>query len=462
MEVLGHRHPRRRLPQAGDHRVRAQVPRRGRRAAAAGRVRPLGGRRMSRRPARSPLALLVAAMIASTAAAQPSWLHAEPGFPTGDDQLLVPMLGLDASRGVVALEADDLRVAVGESAATVSRLEPTVPVAVMVISDRALARGAWSDAASPLGATGWLAVRSADPRDAAGRPLSPVTAAAAATDLTTPEDPRLWDAVLRGLERLATADGVPTRRVVLVIGDLRDDTASDHPVATCIEVARELAIPVYGVAMPAAATAARERLTRLATASGGMVLEADAPDAALAAGLARIASARGLVLDGPRGDGPVAVTIATSSGSDQVQVAVKARPRGRWTPGPGLVAAVVVVLLAVGGVLGWRQWRGRPVGYLAAGEQDSWRRAIPAAGLTIGRADDNALVLAETRVSKHHALVRWHRGQVQLLDLRSTNGTQVNGRPIRSAALDEGDVIVFGDAVSLVFRRGRSRPQDRG
>jgi hypothetical protein len=420
---------------------------------------------MTRRPTRTPLAplaLLVVALLASSAAAQLSWLHAEPGFSTGDDRLLVPVLGLDASRRVVGLETNDLQVTAGEVAATVVRLEPTVPVAAMVISDRAIERDVWISAASRLSVPSLFAVRSADPRSAAGRPLASVTAAAAETDLPGPDDPRLWDAVLRGLERLATVDDLPARRVVLVIGDLREDSASEHPVATCIEVARELAIPVYGVAMSTATAPARERLSRLASASGGMVLEADGPDVALATGLARIAAAQGLVLDGPWGGDPVAVTIATASGSDQVQASVKDRPRGRWTPGPGLVVAVVVVLIATGGVLGWRQWRARPVGYLTAGEGDSWRRAIPAAGLTVGRADDNGLVLAETRVSKHHALVRWHRGQVQLLDLRSTNGTQVNGRPIRSAAIDEDDVVVFGDAVSLVFRRRRPRPQDRG
>ena len=116
------------------------------------------------------------------------------------------------------------------------------------------------------------------------------------------------------------------------------------------------------------------------------------------------------------------------------------------------MAAGVVLLLVRVSLLGWRQWRRRPVGLLESAGRGDWRRPVPAAGLTVGRAIDNGLVVAENQVSKHHALVRAHAGQVQLVDLRSTNGTRVNGQEIRSALLRDGDVIELGDAVRLVFR----------
>jgi pSer/pThr/pTyr-binding forkhead associated (FHA) protein len=64
--------------------------------------------------------------------------------------------------------------------------------------------------------------------------------------------------------------------------------------------------------------------------------------------------------------------------------------------------------------------------------------------MVIGRHDAD-LVLDDTQVSRHHALIRWVRGELQLDDLRSTNGTRVNGVQIDgSRTLQDGDVITVG------------------
>jgi len=64
--------------------------------------------------------------------------------------------------------------------------------------------------------------------------------------------------------------------------------------------------------------------------------------------------------------------------------------------------------------------------------------------VVIGRSDAD-LVLDDTQVSRHHALIRWVRGELQLDDLRSTNGTRVNGVRIDgSPTLQDGDVITIG------------------
>jgi pSer/pThr/pTyr-binding forkhead associated (FHA) protein len=62
----------------------------------------------------------------------------------------------------------------------------------------------------------------------------------------------------------------------------------------------------------------------------------------------------------------------------------------------------------------------------------------------IGRQAGADLVVAEANVSKAHAVIYEHEGHRVLRDLGSRHGTQVNGEPIRSSRLNEGDVIEIG------------------
>jgi hypothetical protein len=62
----------------------------------------------------------------------------------------------------------------------------------------------------------------------------------------------------------------------------------------------------------------------------------------------------------------------------------------------------------------------------------------------LGRALDNDVVLEDSRVSRYHAELRLERGRVRLRDLRSTNGTFVNGEKIKESVLRPGDVVSLG------------------
>ncbi len=63
---------------------------------------------------------------------------------------------------------------------------------------------------------------------------------------------------------------------------------------------------------------------------------------------------------------------------------------------------------------------------------------------TVGRALDNDIVLDLGDVSRNHARLESTDGQVKLIDLDSTNGTRVNGSPIRSHNIRPGDTVTFG------------------
>lgn len=70
--------------------------------------------------------------------------------------------------------------------------------------------------------------------------------------------------------------------------------------------------------------------------------------------------------------------------------------------------------------------------------------------VTIGRAPDNAIVLADPSVSGHHAQLELTGETYRLKDLDSTNGTRVNGLPVSETTLRFDDRIRFG-AVDATF-----------
>jgi FhaA, N-terminal domain/FHA domain len=70
----------------------------------------------------------------------------------------------------------------------------------------------------------------------------------------------------------------------------------------------------------------------------------------------------------------------------------------------------------------------------------------------LGRGTDCDLRLVDTGVSRHHAELRVEDDQVVLVDLGSTNGTFVNGQPVRRVALTDGTGVTLG-RTTLVFRQ---------
>jgi len=69
----------------------------------------------------------------------------------------------------------------------------------------------------------------------------------------------------------------------------------------------------------------------------------------------------------------------------------------------------------------------------------------------IGRGQDSSFRLPDTGVSRRHLEINWDGQTATLSDLGSTNGTTVNGNPVQTWQLGDGDVIRVGHS-SLVFR----------
>lgn len=69
---------------------------------------------------------------------------------------------------------------------------------------------------------------------------------------------------------------------------------------------------------------------------------------------------------------------------------------------------------------------------------------------TVGRVPGNDVILDDASVSRRHAKVVRTEGTFTLFDLRSSNGTRVNGSKITRTELKDGDAILFGD-IPVVF-----------
>lgn len=73
---------------------------------------------------------------------------------------------------------------------------------------------------------------------------------------------------------------------------------------------------------------------------------------------------------------------------------------------------------------------------------------------SVGRSDENDIVVADPNVSRRHArLVRSENGFV-VEDLGSTNGTLLDGAPIDRERIESGDELTFGGVNARFVQRG--------
>ena len=87
------------------------------------------------------------------------------------------------------------------------------------------------------------------------------------------------------------------------------------------------------------------------------------------------------------------------------------------------------------------------------------RREFPLAkDLTIGRSTGNQVQLAEGKASRSHCRVRLIDGKFHLEDLKSSNGTEVNGQRITEHLLCHGDKIIIG-GTTIIFEGEQLPPE---
>jgi hypothetical protein len=78
------------------------------------------------------------------------------------------------------------------------------------------------------------------------------------------------------------------------------------------------------------------------------------------------------------------------------------------------------------------------------------RLSVRPGTIRLGRALDNDIVLADDKVSRHHGQIGMRLGMLVYTDLRSTNGSFLNGAQVSEIALGPGDVLRIGSSTVTV------------
>ncbi len=95
-----------------------------------------------------------------------------------------------------------------------------------------------------------------------------------------------------------------------------------------------------------------------------------------------------------------------------------------------------------------------PNGYIqitegpAAGKQFTIKPNIQ---ITIGRGDDNILVIADAEVSTRHCVLNCANDRVDFTDLGSSNGSFLNEQPFRQGKVTSGDTLRLGRTTKIFF-----------
>jgi hypothetical protein len=269
--------------------------------------------------------------------------------------------------------------------------------------------------------------------------------------------PRLYDGVLESIGRLSSEPDLPERLVLIVVASGIENADSRHPLLTCIEAADSARVGVHVFMIPALENAAvgERRLRELAGKSGGIAQAGTGSAADVPAFLRRVESAQ--VIRIPKLSGPPwrhMVRVLAPESMPATGVVARRTSLGYVPDRPIPWMAVGLGGFFVVGAVSLWFGRTRPLGQLRV-----TRGAPPAAvpltrrGITIGGAVGNRLVFEDPRISRNHAVIQVQGSKVKLVDLKSSNGTKVNGARISSRSLADGDRILLAEAVELVYER---------
>lgn len=264
-----------------------------------------------------------------------------------------------------------------------------------------------------------------------------------------------YDGVAKSVELIRLGANLPRRALVIVFSDGKD-AGSARSLEQVIESAkgtdRNPPVLVFSIGYPRFGDEGLENLRKLSEQTGGGFLEAKSTvhlstfftEVWRSMNESYVVRYRG-DLDGE----PHEITVELEGQSDTHTAQFPHRSSPIW-----LYLAAVVPLVGATAALGlWvARWSSPGKLIVVAGPVVGEVFRLHGAKTRIGALADNEIVLPFDTVSRRHAAVHVYRGRVEIEDLNSANGTQVNGKPIQSAPLKPGDRIRLAD-VELVYER---------
>src|SRR5438477_11617395 len=81
--------------------------------------------------------------------------------------------------------------------------------------------------------------------------------------------------------------------------------------------------------------------------------------------------------------------------------------------------------------------------HFSPGKSRPERTPIEEFPFSLGRNEDCSFHIDSARVSREHAVIVREEGVYRVRDLGSTNGTFLNGQPVRESVLHGGDLLVI-------------------
>jgi len=81
---------------------------------------------------------------------------------------------------------------------------------------------------------------------------------------------------------------------------------------------------------------------------------------------------------------------------------------------------------------------------------------------TLGRTTENTVsFVSDSNVSRYHAEIEWRDGEFWLIDLGSSNGTSLNGKPVKGdKKINDGDEILLGGTSRAEFSLKEKKSED--
>jgi VWFA-related protein len=273
-------------------------------------------------------------------------------------------------------------------------------------------------------------------------------------DLENSQRTRLYDGAYAGLDLIRTGIDLPRRSFMILFSDGKDD-GSDKSRERVSGHARGAGdrphILVFSIGYARFGGEGLGEMRKLADETGGEFLEASSATQlrdffdSIAAQMTSSYIARFPTdLDGL--EHSIRITVGAKSALRSATYPELSGPLWPW-----VVGAAALLLIAIGGYVTLQR---RTAGQISivAGAAAGMRYPLRPGRTRIGALDDNDIVLPSTTVSRYHAEIVARAGRVEISDLRSRNGTRVNGQVIQQSPLRAGDRIAIAD-VELVYER---------
>jgi VWFA-related protein len=265
----------------------------------------------------------------------------------------------------------------------------------------------------------------------------------------------LYDGMYRAVELVRQGGDLPRRAFVILLSDSQDG-GSVHKLDDAIALAQgdgsRAQVPIFTIGYANFGRGGLQALQRVAKETGGDFVEAANPSQ-MAAFYDHILSQMTksyVARFTPELDGKTHRIEVSAGGLKQARAVLYPLYRRPVWP---IAVGAAGTLLAMG-LLAWLTLRRRPAGRLVfvAGPRAGEGIMLRPGRIRIGSLPDNDLSIPSSTVSRYHAEIHVAGRRVSIEDLRSSNGTQVNGTVVQMSPLRPGDRIKIAD-IDLVFER---------